>query len=44
MDDTRVKTMFDKENCRMVRGTMVFLKGFHIGILNKLLGRTISDE
>jgi hypothetical protein len=27
MDDARVKTIFEKETCRMVRGAMVLLKG-----------------
>jgi hypothetical protein len=27
MDDARVKTMFEKETCRMVQGVMVLLKG-----------------
>jgi hypothetical protein len=43
MDDAGVKTMFEKETCRMVRGEMVLLKGVWIGTLYKLLGSTISD-
>jgi hypothetical protein len=27
MDDVGVKTVFEKETCRMVRGKMVLLKG-----------------
>jgi hypothetical protein len=42
MDDAGVKTVFEKETCRMVRGEMVFLKGVHIGTLYKLQGSTIS--
>jgi hypothetical protein len=43
MDDAGVKTIFEKETCRMVRGEMVLLKGVQIGTLYKLQGRTISD-
>jgi hypothetical protein len=43
MDDAGVKTMFEKETCRMVRGEMVLLRGFQIGTLYKILGVTISD-
>jgi hypothetical protein len=30
MDDARVKTIFEKETCRMVRGAMVLLKGVRL--------------
>jgi hypothetical protein len=43
MDDAGVKTIFEKEICRMVRGAMVLLKGVWIGTLYKLQGITISD-
>jgi hypothetical protein len=43
MDDVGVKTIFEKETCRMIRGAMVLLKGVFIGTLYKLQGRTISD-
>jgi hypothetical protein len=43
MDDAGVKTMFEKETCRMVRGEMVLLKGVQFGTLYKLQGSTISD-
>jgi hypothetical protein len=43
MDDAGVKTMFEKETCRMVQGEMVLLRGVWIGTLYKLLGTTISD-
>jgi hypothetical protein len=43
MDDAGVKTMFEKQTCRMVRGEMVLLKGFWFGTLYKLQGSTISD-
>jgi hypothetical protein len=43
MDDAGVKTIFEKETCRMVRGEMVLLKGVRFGTLYKLQGSTISD-
>jgi hypothetical protein len=43
MDDARVKTTFEKETCRMVRGAMVLLKGVRFGTMYKLQGSTISD-
>jgi hypothetical protein len=43
MDDVGVKTIFEKETCRMVRGEMVLLKGFWFGTLYKMKGSTISD-
>jgi hypothetical protein len=43
MDDVGVKTIFEKETCRMVRGTMVLLKGVWFGTLYKIKGITISD-
>jgi hypothetical protein len=42
MDDVGVKTIFEKETCRMVRA-MVLLKGVQIGTLYKMQGNTISD-
>jgi hypothetical protein len=42
MDDARVKSIFEKETCRMVRGAMVLLKGVRFGTLYKLQGSTIS--
>jgi hypothetical protein len=38
MDDAGVKTIFEKETCRMVRGEMVLLRGFRFGTLYKLQG------
>jgi hypothetical protein len=35
MDDARVKTIFEKETYRMVRGEMVLLKGVWFGTLYK---------
>ena len=43
MDDGGVKTIFEKETCRMVLGEMVLLKGVWFGTLYKLQGSTISD-
>jgi hypothetical protein len=43
MDDVGVKTIFEKETYRMVRGAMVLLKGVRFGTLYKLQGSTISD-
>ena len=43
MDDARVKSVFEKETCRMVRGAMVLLQGVRIGTLYKLQGITISS-
>jgi hypothetical protein len=43
IDDAGIKTMFEKETCRMVRGEMVLLKGFWIVTLYNLQGSTISD-
>jgi hypothetical protein len=42
MDNAGVKTIFEKETCRMVRGAMVFLKGVQFGTLYKLQGITIN--
>jgi hypothetical protein len=43
MDDAGVKTIFEKETCRMVRGAMVLLKGVWFGTLYNMKGSTISD-
>ena len=43
MDDAGVKTVFEKETCRMVRGEMVLLNGFQIGTLYKFQGNIITD-
>ena len=42
MDDAGVKTIFEKETWRMVRGAMVLLKRVQIGTMYKLQGRTIN--
>jgi hypothetical protein len=43
MGDAGVKPIFEKETYRMVRGTMVLLKGVWFGNLYKMEGNTISD-
>jgi hypothetical protein len=43
MSDAGVKTVFEKETCRMVRGVMVLLRVVLIGTLYKILGSTFSD-
>jgi hypothetical protein len=43
MDNASLKTIFEKETCRMVRGAMVLSKGVRFGALYKLQGSTISD-
>jgi hypothetical protein len=43
MDDVGVKTIFKKETCRMVRGSMVLLKGVWFGTMYKFQGIDISD-
>jgi hypothetical protein len=43
MGDARLKTIFEKETCRMVRGAMLLLKGVRCGTLYKLQGSTIGD-
>ena len=40
MGDAGVRTVFEKDTCKMVRGTMVLMQGIRIGTLYKLLGRT----
>jgi hypothetical protein len=44
MDDAGVKTIFEKETCKMVRGAMVLLKGVWFITLYKMQGSTISDR
>jgi hypothetical protein len=38
MTDVGVHTLFQKDMCKMVRGTMVLMKGVHIATLYKFLG------
>ena len=40
MIDASVRTMFEKDTCKMVRGTMVLMQGIKIGTLYKLLVKT----
>jgi hypothetical protein len=43
LDNAGVKTIFEKETCRMVRGEMVLLRGVWFGTMYKLQKITISD-
>jgi hypothetical protein len=43
MDNAGVKTIFEKETCKMVRGEMVLMKGVWFGTLYNMQGSTISD-
>jgi hypothetical protein len=43
MDNAGVKTVFEKETCRMAQGEVVLLKGVQCETLYKLQGSTISD-
>eukprot|EP00253_Pinus_taeda_P015604 PITA_15604 len=43
LDDAGVKTMFEKDTCKMVRGALVLMWGVQIGTLYKLQGSTIID-
>lgn len=43
MSNASVKTVFEKDTCRMVWGAIVLLRGVRIGILYNLLGNIISD-
>jgi hypothetical protein len=43
MDDEGVKTIFEKETCKMVQGEMVLLKAVWFGNMYKMQGNTISD-
>ena len=40
MEDAGVRTVFDKDTCKMVQGTMVLVRGIRIGTLYKLLEKT----
>ena len=42
MDDAGVKTVFEKNTCKMVRGSMVLMRGVWIGTLYKLLGSNFN--
>eukprot|EP00253_Pinus_taeda_P020890 PITA_20890 len=43
LDDAGVKTMFEKDTCKMVRGALVLMRGVYIGTLYKLQGSTVVD-
>jgi hypothetical protein len=43
LSDAGVKTVFAKNTCKMVRGAMVLMRGFHCGTMYKLLGRTYTN-
>ena len=44
MDVVGVKTVCGDGGCKMVRGSMVLMRGVRYGTLYKLLGKTIIDE
>ena len=44
MDVASAKTVCGDGGCKMVRGSMVLMRGFWYGNLYKLLGKTIIDE
>jgi hypothetical protein len=43
MDVAGVKTVFEKETCRIVRGAMVLLKGIRCVTLHNLQGSIITN-
>ena len=43
LDDAGVKTVFEKDTCKMVRGALILMRGVRIGTLYKLQGRIIVD-
>ena len=43
MDDAGVKTVFEKDACKMVQGALVLMRGVQIGTLYKLQGSTVTD-
>eukprot|EP00253_Pinus_taeda_P035574 PITA_35574 len=44
LDDAGVKTVFEKDTCKMVRGALVLMRGVRIGTLYKLQVSTVVDE
>ena len=42
MTDVGVHTLFQKDMCKMVEGTMVLMKGVQLGTICKLLGNIDS--
>ena len=43
MDDAAVKTVFEKDTCKMVQGALLLMRGVRIGTLYKLQGSTVID-
>jgi len=43
LDDAGVKTVFEKDTCKMVQGEFILMRGFWIGTLYKLQGSTVID-
>eukprot|EP00253_Pinus_taeda_P017430 PITA_17430 len=43
LDDASVKTVFEKDTCKMVRGALVLMRGVRIGTLYKLQGSAVVD-
>ena len=43
LDDVGVKTVFEKDTCKMVRGALVLMKGVWIGTVYKLQRSTVVD-
>eukprot|EP00253_Pinus_taeda_P005532 PITA_05532 len=43
LDDAGVKTMFEKDNCKMVWGALILMQGVRIGTLYKLQGSIVID-
>ena len=43
LDDAGVKTVFEKDTCKMVQGALVLMRGVRIGTLYKLQGSTVVD-
>ena len=41
MADAGVKTVFEKDRCKMIQGAMVLMRGVQYGTLYKLLGKTV---
>eukprot|EP00253_Pinus_taeda_P010300 PITA_10300 len=43
LDDAGIKTVFENDTCKMVRGALVLMRGVQIGTLYKLQGNTVVD-
>eukprot|EP00253_Pinus_taeda_P001996 PITA_01996 len=43
LDDAGVKTVFEKDTCKMIQGALVLMWGVHTGNLYKLQGSTVVD-